>query len=96
MSWTELTELKNFSRSPMLSSQESTENIWAVGGYVGSEGASAHVQTIDLATGQVTLLPDMAFNKNISGGCSVMVDDKFLYIIGGEGWFRLISPIIIE
>jgi len=85
LSWTELTEMKNFSRSPMLSSQESTENIWAVGGYVGSEGASAHVQTIDLATGQVTLLPDMAFNKNISGGCSVMVDDKFLYIIGGEG-----------
>ena len=75
----------------MLSSQESTEKIWAVGGYVGSEGASAHVQTIDLASGQVTLLPDMAFNKNISNSCSVMVDDKFLYIIGGEGWLMLIT-----
>jgi len=83
--WTELTELKNFTRSPMLSSKESTENVWLVGGYARSEGVSAYVQTIDLNSGQVTLLPDMAFNKNISDGCSVMVDDKFLYIIGGEG-----------
>ena len=84
--WNELTELKNFKSVPMLSSKESDEKIWAVGGYFGSDGDSSHVQTINLVTGEVTLLSDMALNKNISGGCTVMVDDKFLYIIGGEGF----------
>ena len=72
----------------MLSSQESDEKIWAVGGYLENQNyyrASAHVQTIDLETGDVTLLSDMAFNRNITGGCTVMVEDRFLYIIGGSG-----------
>ena len=91
MSWAKLTELKNFTSVPMLTSQESTEKIWTVGGKVkrsfdfASHGKSAYVQTIDLATGEVTLLPDMAFNRNISDACTVMVDDKYLYIIGGLG-----------
>ena len=88
MTWSELTELKNFRSVPMLSSQESDEKIWAVGGYLKNQNyyrASAHVQTIDLETGDVTLLSDMAFNRNITGGCTVMVEDRFLYIIGGAG-----------
>ena len=28
---------------------------------------------------------EQVFNKNISEGCTVMVDDRFLYVIGGEG-----------
>ena len=95
MSWTLLTELKNFTSVPMLTSQESTEKIWTVGGKVRGNfgfpilgGASTHVQTIDLSTGEVTLLSDMAINRNISsafGACTVMVDDKNLYVIGGLG-----------
>ena len=92
--WTKLAELSNFTRSPILAGQESENLVWAVGGrelngriQFGQPltDVSDRVQTIDLSSGQVTHKREMVFNKNISNGCAIMIDDQSLYIIGGDG-----------
>ena len=76
----------------MLAGQESENIVWAVGGseLTGQiqfgqnlSDVSDRVQTIDLSSGQVTHKREMVFNKNISNGCAIMIDDQSLYITGG-------------
>ena len=68
----------------MLSGGETGNKVWGVGGFTLTK-TSNQVLNIDLSNGEVILKPEMIFNKNISGGCAVLIDDTYLYIIGGSG-----------